>query len=96
MFHDYYLYAADEAALMAALYDDEGAQLVEGDIAIIGTISEPTGATTTDEEGNEVPVFAAVPGYHANLRRREPLPDGVLTDCLLPAPATPHCVWLGG
>ena len=33
---------------------------------IIGTVYAPTGATTKDEEGNDVPVMAALPGYHVN------------------------------
>lgn len=90
MFHDYYLCAPDEATLRAALYDEEGNQLIDGDIDLIGTISEPTGET--DEEGN--PLFEAVAGYHANLRRREPLPEGELSG-LLVTPETPSCVWFG-
>jgi len=30
-------------------------------------ISKPTGETTTDGDGNEVPVMEVVPGYHVNL-----------------------------
>jgi len=61
--------------------DEEGVetQVADGDpylvmhshdyaIDIVGTIHEPTGATTTDEEGNEVAVMAAVDGWHINIR----------------------------
>lgn len=90
MFNDYYLCAADEATLNAALYDEEGNQLVEGDIDVIGTIYEQTGV---DGEGE--PIMAAIAGYHANLRRREPLPENELDGLLIPAPATPSRVWAG-
>lgn len=89
-FHDYYLCAADEATLTAALYDEEGNPLVEGDIDVIGTIYEQTGV---DGEGE--PIMAAIAGYHANLRRREPLADGELDGLLIPTPSTPSCVWFG-
>lgn len=35
---------------------------------IIGTIYKPTGVMLTDEEGNEFPETAPIPGFHANLR----------------------------
>ena len=35
----------------------------------IGAIYAPTGNTLTDDEGNSYPEMAAVPGYHANLRK---------------------------
>ena len=34
----------------------------------VGTVSEPTGATTTDGQGNTVPVMASLPGKWARLR----------------------------
>ena len=37
-------------------------------INIVGTVEQPTGATTTDANGNAVPVMAAVPGCWARLR----------------------------
>lgn len=88
--HDYYLCAADEATLKAALYDEDGNQLVEGDIDLIGTIHEQTG---TDDEGE--PVYTTVEGYHANLRRREPLAEGELDGLLIPTPSSPSRVWAG-
>lgn len=33
---------------------------------IIGTMYAPTGATTQDEEGNVIPILAAIDGYHVN------------------------------
>ena len=35
---------------------------------IVGTVYEPTGATTTDSFNNVVPVMAAIPGVWARLR----------------------------
>ena len=35
---------------------------------VIGTIYKPTGEMLTDEEGNEFPAMAPIPGFHANLR----------------------------
>ena len=35
----------------------------------IGSIYAPTGNTLTDDDGNSYPEMAAVPGYHANLRK---------------------------
>ena len=60
----------------------------------IGAIYAPTGKTLTDDEGSEYPEMAAVPGYHANLRklsdkadtRIQHLEDG--GDIITP-PATP-------
>lgn len=36
-------------------------------INIIGLIYKPTGATTTDEDGNDIAVMAAIDGWHVNL-----------------------------
>lgn len=93
---DYYLKAADEQSLHAAL-ESAGVVMVGDDgkwtapgyaLDVIGTISRPTGIL--DAEGN--PVLAPLPGYHANLR-------GELTDAqmallpLIPAPNNPARVW---
>lgn len=60
---------------------------------LVGTIHTPNG-TTTDELGNEVPAFAAVPGVHANLRLVGDTPlHEALAPFEIPAPATPHRVW---
>ena len=37
-------------------------------IDVIGTIYRPTGEVTINEEGMEVPVMAALEGYHVNVR----------------------------
>ena len=37
-------------------------------IDVVGTISEPTGNTLTDAEGNDYPETAPVPGWHINIR----------------------------
>ena len=37
---------------------------------VVGTHYEPTGATTTDGNGNTIPVMAAVPGFWTRLRIR--------------------------
>lgn len=60
----------------------------------IGAIHAPTGAMMTDDQGNEWPEIAPVPGYHANLRV---LDDALAVEfaemALDPAPATPARVW---
>ena len=35
---------------------------------VVGQVMAPTGATTTDDQGNISPVMAALPGYWARLR----------------------------
>ena len=37
-------------------------------IDVVGVIYEPTGNTLTDDEGNEYPEMAPVPGWHINIR----------------------------
>jgi hypothetical protein len=34
---------------------------------VIGLIHEPTGETTLDDEGNEIPIMAPVEGWHVNI-----------------------------
>ena len=48
---------------------------------VVGTVYEPTGATTTDSFGNTVPVMAAIPGVWARLRINgsNPFTAGLLT-----------------
>ncbi len=47
-------------------------------IHLIGDIYTPTGATMTDDDGNEYPETAIVDGYHANLVTQDvELIDGV-------------------
>ena len=60
----------------------------------IGAIYAATGKTLTDDEGNEYPEMAAVPGYHANLRKLSDKADTLIQhledggDIITP-PATP-------
>jgi hypothetical protein len=60
----------------------------------IGAIYAPTGNTLTDDEGNSYPEMAAVPGYHANLRKLSDKADTLIQhledggDTITP-PATP-------
>ena len=60
----------------------------------IGSIYAPTGNTLTDDEGNSYPEMAAVPGYHANLRKLSDKADTLIQhledggDTITP-PATP-------
>lgn len=60
------------------------------DIMVIGTISKPTGETEQDADGNDVPVMAALDGWHVDI-----LTSGV-PECLeayLVDPKNPvHCV----
>ena len=48
---------------------------------VVGQHFEPTGATTTDAQGNVVPVMAAVPGFWVRLRLNglNPVDRGLLT-----------------
>lgn len=104
---DYYLSFTDEAQANAVLYRTEGAvaadpemgvEAVEGyevanyrHIDTIGVIYKPTGETT-EQEGITVPVMAAIPGWHVNVR----LVDGEDASALQPYqvnPATPMRVW---
>lgn len=60
----------------------------------IGSIHAPTGKTLTDDEGNEYPEMAAVPGYHANLRKLSDKADTLIQHLedgghMITAPATP-------
>ena len=96
---DLYLKADNEAAMLTALKaagfiadEESGALYHPGTaISVIGTIYQPTGETTIDD-GESVPVMAAVPGYHANVRTTsEEL--AVALDALRTNPTTPVRVW---
>lgn len=60
----------------------------------IGSIYAPTGNTLTDDDGDSYPEMAAVPGYHANLRKLSDKADTLIQhledggDTITP-PATP-------
>jgi hypothetical protein len=90
---DYYLKAADEAALYAAL---ESAGVLDAErmvctgyaLDIIGTIHEPTGRR--DAEGN--PLTAPIPGYHANLRGELSAEQAAMLP-VIDTPGKPVRVW---
>lgn len=96
---DLYLKAADEAAMLTALKaagfsadEESGALYLKGSaIDIIGTINQYTGETTL-LDGNQVPVMAAIPGYHANVRTISQDVADALVD-LRNYPVTPVRVW---
>ena len=102
---DKYLSFANEAAAKAVLYRIEGAveasegiEAVEGyevanyrNIDTIGVIHKPTGATET-VDGMEIPVMAAIPGWHVNVRLM-PDEDGSALESFEVFPATPMRVW---
>jgi len=96
-----YLRADDEAAMIAAL---AGAGLDNPDPHIIRVkplpdLTEPTGETLTDGEGNEYPEMAPVPGYHTNILvhpDHEATYRAALADVLIdPEPDTPHVKYAG-
>ena len=62
-------------------------------VDVIGTIYKPTGEMQQTEEG-EVPVMAAVPGWHVNVRLMGILPD-VLRSYRV-TPANPVRTFAGG
>ncbi len=87
---DYCLKNTDENEFNTMMLDlglcittDEGVVPVSYQVCIdrIGsiTIPDPTGATTTDSEGNVVPVMITYPEYYSNLRLLcEPTEEQVL------------------
>ncbi|WP_421202708.1 hypothetical protein [Aeromonas sp. 602658] len=96
---DLYLKAASKSAMTTALkvagftQDSESGTLYRqgADISVIGTIYQPTGETTI-VDGESVPVMAAVPGYHVNVRTTSPEVAAAL-DALRTYPETPVRVW---
>lgn len=58
---------------------------------VIGTIYEPTGMMLTDDEGNEYPEQAAIPGYHVNIRAEAPIEELAAYRVY---PNNPRRVWL--
>jgi hypothetical protein len=93
-FHDYWLKGEDEAHVQEAM---AAAGLVcgftqETSYSAIGTIWVP--GPDVDEEGNPIPV--PLPGWHANLRLRDPLTatqEVILSPILIQPPAHPVRVW---
>jgi hypothetical protein len=102
---DLYLSFPDQAAADAVLYRIEGAveatedtEAVEGyevanfaNIDTIGIIYKPTGETT-EQDGMDVPVMAALPGWHVNVRLAEG-EDAQALEVFEVHPATPLRVW---
>jgi len=102
---DLYLSFPDEAAAKAVLYRIEGAveatedtEAVEGyevpnyaNIDTIGIIYKPTGETT-EQDGMAVPVMAALPGWHVNVRLAEG-EDAEALEAFAVAPRKPMRVW---
>lgn len=99
---DLYLRTQDESEMTQALQsaglyttDEETGELVldtgtQTDVSIIGEMQEQTGTETVD--GEEVPVYQAVPGWHVNVRSY----DQAVIDALQPLaiePNTPQRVW---
>ena len=85
--------------------DSEGAAIDQPPRGValdrVGVIQEPTGETETVTVGEgedavtyERPVYAALPGYHVNIRLRSGELPPELAALQIPAPATPHVVWL--
>lgn len=107
MYQDYYLSFEDEAAAKAVLYRIEGTVEANEEMGIqaspghevanyanidtIGVIYKAAGETT-EQDGMAVPVMAAIPGWHVNVR----LADGEDASAIEPfkvQPATPMRVW---
>ena len=59
-------------------------------IDFVATIYKPTGEMLKDEDGNEYPAFAAIDGYHVNVRASEEIPA---LDTYKIEPKTPSRVW---
>jgi hypothetical protein len=59
-------------------------------IDFVGVIHKPTGKMLKDEDGNEYPAFAAIDGYHVNVRAGEEIP---VLDTYKIEPKTPSRVW---
>ena len=61
-------------------------------IDVIGTIYRPTGEAYINEEGMEVPVMAAIDGYHVNVRAVDGEDTSALTSFAV-VPSVPMRVW---
>lgn len=96
---DLYLKAGSKSAMTTALkaagfsQDPESGTLYHPAAAldVIGTIYQPTGETTI-VDGEQVPVTAPVPGYHANVRTTSDELAAAL-DAQRTYPVTPVRVW---
>ena len=74
---DFYLKLTDEAAMTTVLSgfyneDNEIVKFVPNTsnyaIDVVGTLSEPTGNTLTDDNDMEYPEMQALDGWHVNIR----------------------------
>ena len=70
---DFYLKLANEAAMTTVLsdfYNDDEFVPNTSNYAIdvVGTLSEPTGNTLTDDDGLEYPEMQDLDGWHVNIR----------------------------
>lgn len=96
---DLYLRATDESTMASALlaagfsHDAETGVFYEASSAIdvIGDIYRPTGEVTLID-GESVPVFEKIPGYHINVRTTSDAVAAQLAH-LKTDPATPLRVW---
>lgn len=93
------LQALRDAGLMRSGVDDDGNayEIIDGapltSVCDIGELRRVVG-TTTDDDGNEVPEYELIPGYHVNVRTRDP----AVAEALAPldvAPDTPLVRWAG-
>ena len=91
--------ALRDAGLMKSGVDDDDSayERIAGEpltsVCDIGELRRVVG-TTTDAEGNEVPEYELIPGYHVNVTTR----DSAVADALAPldvAPDTPLVRWAG-
>lgn len=81
---DYYLKFKDQKEADSVLAD------IVASIDVIGEIYKPTGKLLADEDSNEYPEFAAIKGYHVNVRADEEIPA---LDAYKIEPSTPSRVW---
>ena len=100
---DFYLKLTDEAAMTTVLsdfYNDDDEFVPNTSnyaIDVVGTLSEPTGATLTDDDGLEYPEMEDLDGWHVNIRLigdevREAVEALNVTHGV--TPSTPRRIWL--
>ena len=100
---DFYLKLTDEAAMTTILsdfYNDDDEFVPNTSnyaIDVVGTLSEPTGATLTDDDGLEYPEMEDLDGWHVNIRLigdevREAVEALNVTHGV--TPSTPRRIWL--
>lgn len=102
---DLYLAFTDEAAANAVLFTQEPTEWDEegnatafeprqcyANIDTIGVIYKSSGETTTDAEGNEMPVMAPIEGWHVNVRMVDG-EEGAALEQYQVNPSTPMRVW---